>query len=176
VECAAHGRRFPLSMTRRILHWLLAALLVGLVGCDHATKIAARATLGDGRVITLIPRFLDLRYAENRGTAFSILDGARGSGTMILLVVVSLVAIAAIGAYWWRVRRNGATTQLACALVVAGAIGNLVDRAVRGFVVDFVHLHHWPVFNVADVSITIGVAMLMVVSIARARSPGAPSS
>ena len=160
-------------MTRRILHWLLAALLVGLVGCDHATKIAARAALGEGRVVTVIPNVLDLRYAENRGTAFSVFPGAHGAGTMVLLVAVSLFAIGALVVYWWRVRKNGAATQLACALVVAGAIGNLADRAVRGFVVDFVHLHHWPIFNVADVAITIGVAMLLVVSLTRAKKRAA---
>ena len=146
---------------------MLAALLVGLVGCDHATKIAAHATLGEGRVVTLIPNVLDLRYAENRSTAFSLIDGAHAGKTVALLVVVSLLAIAAIGAYWWRVRKHGAATQLACALIVAGAIGNLADRAARGFVVDFVHLHHWPIFNVADVAITIGVAMLVAVSLVR---------
>ena len=152
-------------MTRRILHWMLATLLVGLVGCDHATKIAARATLGEGRVVTLIPNVLDLRYAENRGTAFSLIGDAHQRTTIALLVVVSLIAIVAIGVYWWRARRNGAATQLACALIVAGAIGNLADRALRGFVVDFVHLHHWPIFNVADVAITAGVLMLVVLSL-----------
>jgi signal peptidase II len=171
----APAASFPAPMTRRILHWLLGALLVGLVGCDHATKIAAHATLGEGRVVTVIPNVLDLRYAENRGTAFSLFDAAHGRGAMWLLVAVSMLAIIAIGVYWWRVRHHGAPTQLACALVVAGAIGNLADRAVRGFVVDFVHLHHWPIFNVADVAITIGVAMLLVVSLAREKKRNAPS-
>jgi signal peptidase II len=156
-------------MTRRLLHLFLGLLLVGLVGCDHATKAAARATLADGRVVTLVPNVLDLRYAENRGTAFSLIDHAQGR-TTLMLVVVSLFAIAAIAVYWWRLRGARASTQIACALIGAGAIGNVVDRVARGYVVDFVNLHHWPIFNVADVAITIGVAMLLLGSIARARA------
>ena len=124
----------------------------------------------------MIPNVLDLRYAENHGTAFSILDGSHGTRTMVLLVLGSLLAIFAICLYWWRVRRNGPATQLACALVVAGAIGNLADRAVRGFVVDFVHLHRWPIFNVADVAITLGVAMLLVAAFVGGKRRDAPSA
>src|SRR5579859_4796670 len=155
-------------MTRKLLHWLLGVLLVGLVGCDHATKAAARATLGAGRVVTVVPNLLDLRYAENHGTAFSVFEHARGA-TTAMLVVVSIVAVAAIAVFWWKRRTARPSTQIACALVVAGAIGNVADRVVRGYVVDFVHLHHWPIFNVADVAITLGVAMLLFASMARAR-------
>jgi len=156
-------------MTRRLLHWLLGLLLVGLVGCDHATKAAARATLGSGRVVTVVPNVLDLRYAENRGTAFSLFEPSRGGATA-MIIVASLVALVAIAAFWWKRRGGGIWTQLGCAFVVAGAIGNVVDRAARGYVVDFVHLHHWPIFNVADVAITVGVAMLLLGSIVRTRA------
>ena len=158
-------------MTRRLLHVLLALLLVGLVGCDHATKAAARATLGSGRVVTIVPNLLDLRYAENRGTAFSLFEHARGATTTLMLVIVSLVAIAAIALYWWRLRGARPSKQIACAFIVAGAIGNVVDRAARGYVVDFVHLHHWPIFNVADVAIVVGVALLLITGRTAAAPP-----
>ena len=148
-------------------------MIAGLVGCDHATKHVARAALGSGRVLTLVPGVLDLRYAENRGTAFSVLEGARSPFTLALLISLSAIALTSLGVWWWRRRHERAASQIGFAMIVGGAIGNLIDRAARGFVIDFVHLHHWPVFNVADVAITAGVGLLLLDALRRRREPAA---
>ncbi|GAC1540396.1 MAG: hypothetical protein NVS3B10_05080 [Polyangiales bacterium] len=162
-------------LTRRLLPAGLALSMVGLVGCDHATKHAARAALAGGRVFTLVPGLLDLRYAENRSTAFSLLDEARTPSAVALLAALTALALVAIAVWWWRSRRAAPTVHVGFAFVVDGAIGNLGDRVARGFVVDFVHLRHWPIFNVADVAITLGVGLIALGALTR-RSRTEPAS
>ncbi|MDP9003068.1 MAG: signal peptidase II [Myxococcota bacterium] len=134
-----------------------------LFGCDHATKIAAKAALAGGRVVPICDGILELRYAANDDTAFSLLHAlgvARNPGVLLLLPVV---AIAGLIATWIVAGRRGAspTQHAGLALVLAGALGNVVDRAVRGYVIDFIHIARWPVFNVADVAVCAGVGVLV---------------
>ena len=161
----------------RLRHGLLlrsgiVLLTVALFGCDHATKAAARAALGGGRVVPIFDGVVELRYAANDDTAFSLLRALGLARTPGLLVALSLAALAGVVVAWGAATRKGATTMhhAGFALVVAGALGNVVDRAARGYVVDFIHVARWPVFNVADVAICAGALALIV---ARARS--APS-
>lgn len=150
--------------------WAFFLPVLGLVGCDHATKAAARAALGGGPT-TLIPGVLDLRLAENHDTAFGLfrLFGLRPPAWA--LATLAALVIAAVAALIWSRRAEASRLELAAfALVLGGAIGNVLDRAVRGFVVDFVHLHHWPIFNVADVAVVAGGALLVLAS-RPARSP-----
>lgn len=85
-----------------------------------------------------------------------------------------LLALAALGALfvavlWWRRRKEATTMEHAAwSLTMAGAFGNMADRIVRGYVVDFIHLRHWPVFNVADALVVCGVLLLLL---ARRKAP-----
>jgi signal peptidase II len=81
------------------------------------------------------------------------------------LVVLGALAVVALVALLMRRRPRPRVVEAALVLVTAGAIGNYLDRLTRGYVIDFVHLHHWPVFNVADVYVTGGAALLAVLSI-----------
>ncbi len=73
------------------------------------------------------------------------------------------MALAAVCAWWWRRRKTASPIEQAgIALIVAGAVGNLADRLIRGFVVDFIYLHYWPIFNVADALVAIGALMLLL--------------
>jgi len=144
----------------RLRCFLLIAFCGGLLGCDHATKLAAEHELGAGRVVSVVPNVLELRYAQNHDVAFSALQQVdvphKG---WILIAVMSVVLAFTIG--MWIRHRKGKTNwdmgDAAYAFIVAGALGNVIDRIVRGYVVDFIHLTHWPVFNVADALIVIGL-------------------
>lgn len=147
-------------MRRRLL--LLVLSLVALTGCDHVTKHWAEANLRGRAPLVLVSGVVDLTYAENRDTAFSLTRAIPKEVKRPLLLLSGAVAMAALGAAWYRRRAAGLAAQAPYALVGAGALGNILDRVARGYVVDFVHVHHWPVFNVADGLIVVGVGLLLI--------------
>jgi signal peptidase II len=131
-----------------------------VVVADQLTKLWAVAAL-PGRPVHVVDRLLELRLTRNPGGAFSILTGL----TPVLAVLAAVMAVVLV-------RTTRRTTDrivaYSLALVLGGAVGNLVDRLVRspgvlrGEVVDFIKLPHWPTFNLADSAITIGVALIIV--------------
>ncbi len=147
---------------------------LALVGCDHATKIVAQTALDGRGPLSIVPGLLDLRYAENHDTAFSLLRSLHFPGKTALLFVVSAIILGFVLVTWSRRRRSSAAEQVGYALIVAGAVGNALDRALRGFVVDFIEIHRWPVFNVADVAIVAGVMLLAIVTLRRSRDEISP--
>jgi signal peptidase II len=158
-------------MAKSIRLGLLLTVLLLLVGCDHATKLVAERTLAGAPPVQVVPGLLDLTYAPNEDIAFSVLHrfgigrfgnwSDAGLDKRWLLVAFSSVAIVALATLYWRRRRTASTMeQIAWAAVFAGAVGNVLDRIVRGHVVDFLRLPHWPVFNLADVFIVLGVIAL----------------
>ena len=159
-------------MARRAMGWLLVIFTLALVGCDHATKVAAQAALGRRGPVALLPGLLDLHYAENRDTAFSLLRAVPFHGKGAFLVAASLVGLCAVLFAWWRRRRASTTEQAAYALLVAGAFGNAIDRVGRGYVVDFIEIHRWPIFNVADMAIVAGAVLLAIAAFRRSRGDG----
>lgn len=148
---------------RRMLPWL--ALAAVLVVADQASKLAVLAALRPGESIPLTG-FFNLVLVFNKGAAFSFLAGAPGWQTPLLV----LVAVLAIAGICWMLWRNPGRTllDLGLALILAGAVGNLIDRIAYGQVVDFLDVHafgwHWPAFNVADSAITSGAAILIAES------------
>jgi len=142
---------------------LFVVLAFGLVGCDHASKLAAKTHLEGQPSVEIAPGWFSLRYVENRDVGFSLL---REVPPAIRLPLIIVLGLATIGALLWHWRRTSAaatwprTSHVAHALLLAGAVGNLSDRLLRGYVVDFLHVQHWPVFNLADIFIVAGVALL----------------
>jgi len=141
---------------------LLLGVAAAVLALDQLTKAWAVAALDGGRTIDLVGS-LRLRLTINYGSAFSLANG-RGAPISLLALVVAAILL--------RTGRHATRAPMAVALglVVGGAFGNLVDRAVRagdgflgGGVVDFVDLQWWPVFNVADAAIVTGAALLFVV-------------
>jgi signal peptidase II len=129
-------------------------------GLDRLTKIWAEATL-PGAPIDVIPGVLTLRFTTNSGGAFSI-----GRSAPWFFVGVSAIVIVAILATSFRHTNRFVAASLG--LVLGGALGNLTDRAFRapafrGRVVDFIDLHVWPVFNLADTAIVVGAILLAVI-------------
>src|SRR3989449_1297934 len=142
------------------LGYLVAAL--GIYLMDQASKAWAvrRLRFADR---TIISGALDLVYAENRGIAFGQLQEGGAFGRWFFVMLATAAAIAVLY-YFFRTPRNDDRILGACALLLAGILGNLTDRVRFGFVIDFILLHagqyHWPTFNVADASISIGAMLL----------------
>jgi signal peptidase II len=161
-----------MKASRRLFLALLACV-VCLVGCDHATKLAAETALRDHAPLAVAPG-VDLLYTENHGVAFSALERLSIHPAAWVLVALALAETLVVLGWWWRRRRAGKLEHAAFALLVAGALGNTIDRAARGHVVDFIHVHFWPVFNVADILVAGGMLLLAALSWRR-RAP-APAS
>jgi signal peptidase II len=147
-------------MARKLSAIFVLLFTLALFGCDHATKALAEGVLQRQAPLSLVPGVIELRYAENHDIAFSALGRLAVVPPSSALLAFGAAAIVALAIAWW-VRRRAATSaeHLAFGLILAGALGNVVDRAARGYVVDFIHVTHWPVFNVADVAIVVGVAL-----------------
>ena len=138
----------------------LLGLLFGLVGCDHVTKALAKSELEARPAQALIDPVLKLRYVENTDVAFNLLRWVPPSVREPLLLGTGALAILTVGALLLRSSISG-RSRAGLLLVLAGALGNYADRVWRGYVVDFIHVTHWPVFNVADVLIVVGGALLL---------------
>lgn len=136
--------------------WALAAAVCGLVvAADQAAKAAIDVHLVPGEDVAVLGP-LELTLAHNRGVAFGLAGGA-GTG----LVLVTLAALAVIG-YLFARNPTRPGMWIAVGLLAGGAIGNLADRVRRDAVTDFVAVGSWPPFNLADVAITLGVLLLVL--------------
>ena len=141
------------------------ALAVAVLALDQLTKHLALLHLDPVLPVVVIP-FFNLVLVWNRGVSFGMLSGA-GHAAPWLLVGLALVIAAFLVAWLWREQR--VLPQTALWLVLAGAIGNIIDRLRFGAVVDFLDFHlagyHWPAFNVADSAIVIGAGLLLIDSL-----------
>lgn len=154
---------------------LLATLVLGLIGCDHATKHLAETGLRGKPPTNLITNVLELRYTQNHDVGFSLLRSIPEKTRTPLIFAGGAAGLLLVSLLWRRRRQEGANwlEQLAYAAILAGALGNLSDRLLRGYVVDFVYLHHWPVFNAADAYLVVGVALVFLGSRERRGQDGA---
>ena len=138
---------------------LYAILALVLLAADQVTKFLVRANIDLGESIPFIPHLLDLTYVQNTGAAFSILRERTWLlalvSALVVVIVAVLVARGVIG---------GKLGRLAALLVMCGGVGNLIDRVVLGYVTDMLEtvFMDFPVFNLADCYITIGVVLLFI--------------
>lgn len=134
---------------------LLAAVCVGVLALDQVSKAIIEANLVPGEMVSVVGP-LDLTLTHNRGIAFGLAGGAG-------LPLIGFVAIA-LGFVVYLFSREPARPWmwLAGGLVCGGAIGNLIDRVRAGEVTDFIHLPSWPAFNVADIAVSCGVVLLVL--------------
>lgn len=148
---------------RRGLYLWIAGLVVAL---DQATKALVDRYMELHESHSIIDGLARLTYVQNRGAAFGILSDADLPYQSALFSVVSVVALLAIAVYAWRLPAASRLPQAALALIMGGAVGNLLDRARLGYVIDYVDVywgrHHWPAFNVADAAISVGVGLLVL--------------
>ncbi|MEM7048119.1 MAG: signal peptidase II [Acidobacteriota bacterium] len=154
----------------------LAFLLItaAIVGLDRWTKGLIERSFDLGESRTVISGFFDLTHVRNTGAAFGLFARPEAGETSWLLTGLGLVALGAIGTYFVLTPARARLLLASLALILGGAIGNLIDRLVSGAVTDFLDFyvgsHHWPSFNVADSAITVGIA-LMVIDSFRSREP-----
>lgn len=130
-----------------------------LLGCDQAAKVAARHVLvGLNDSIVLIPQVLGLSYVENRGAAFGMLQNQQ-------IIFVAIALLVSAGALYYIIfgHSKSILEVAALACIVSGAIGNLIDRMVFGYVTDFIAtlFMRFPVFNIADMAICVGCALFV---------------
>jgi len=157
---------------RGTLPWL--GLAVAVVALDQWTKHLAIQGLRLHMPVELLP-FLSLTLAHNTGAAFSFLSDAQGWQRWFFTGLGLLVSTAIV---LWLGRLPRAARWQACALalILGGALGNVWDRIQLGYVIDFIDAHvggsHWPAFNIADSSITIGAVMLIIDAFALRKAPG----
>ena len=139
---------------------LIAAVL--LVAVDQITKYIALTQLKPIGSVTFIDGFMDFTFVENRGAAFGIF-----SGKTWLLLVISIIICAVL--VWAMTKmpktKEYRTLRVTFVLILSGAVGNIIDRALRGYVVDFFEFTFikWPVFNMADIYVVVGTIVMAVI-------------
>jgi signal peptidase II len=137
-----------------------------VVAVDQATKALIDRVMGLHESRDIVAGLMRLTYVRNRGAAFGVFSDAELPYQAWVFAAVSLLALFAIGVYAWRLPTTSRLPRLALALIIGGALGNLIDRVRLGYVIDFIDVfwrtHHWPAFNAADSSITIGVSLLVL--------------
>ena len=160
------GGDAPRRVSRRarlavVLYGMASVVVLG----DRLTKIWATGSLQGRPPIKLVSGVLDLSFTTNSGGAFGLLGGASFLFFGATILVAAVIVYASFSL-------PGVTASAGLGLVLGGAFGNLIDRlvnggALSGRVVDFIHLHGWPVFNVADSAIVVGAATVLIASLLR---------
>lgn len=150
------------KLSSRTNYIFAIGLILVILLVDFYTKYIVRNDVRFIKGVPLIPNLLNLIYVKNEGAAFSMLSGYR-----IALIIISSLAII-LGIYAiTRLYRNNKIIILSVSMVIAGGIGNLIDRIFFGFVTDMISLSFFPpVFNVADISVTLGCIILIIYIIA----------
>jgi signal peptidase II len=142
--------------------WIALAVVV----LDQMVKAIVRREIALNESITVIPGFFDLTRVHNTGTAFGFMNATDFPFKTVILACVAIGALAALAMYAATLPANQWLARIGLALILGGAAGNLIDRITEGYVVDFVDLYwsgwHFWAFNVADASITIGVALMIL--------------
>jgi signal peptidase II len=155
-----------------MLRWLALSGLVVLI--DQVTKWIAERGLALHDPVAVVPYF-NLTLTYNTGAAFSFLSRAGGWQRWFFIVLATAVSVAIV-VWLSRLDRGERWTAAGLALVLGGAVGNLIDRLAHGHVIDFIDLYygayHWPAFNVADSSISVGAGILIVHGLLDARNAG----
>lgn len=163
----------PVTFVRKFSVPIVSAILLG--AADQASKVWAVRNLPLFELREIVPGFFGLVHVRNTGVAFSLLSNLDSRWVHPLLILATVLAMGAVLAYIAFLPCRGAA-PVGLGLILGGAIGNLIDRARLGYVVDFLDLywrnHHWPTFNVADIGITVGVALLLIDMVVSPKEPG----
>ena len=137
-----------------------------IVILDQITKALVRANLPLGDSRTILPGWLDLTHVQNTGAAFGLMNNIDFPYKAYVMIGVAAVALLAIAAYGTQLGFQDRLARIGLALILGGAFGNLIDRAIFGHVVDFVDVYwndvHFWAFNVADAAITVGAALVIL--------------
>ncbi len=159
---AVIGSTGTMARRRTLEIWLPLVILA----LDQITKELVRRSLELHESVTVIPGFLDFTHVRNTGAAFGILNSADFEYKTIFIVVIASAGLIGVAAYSASLASQQLAARIGLALIIGGAAGNLIDRVLVGYVVDFVDVywrdHHFWAFNVADSAITIGVGVMIL--------------
>ena len=138
------------------LYYILALLIIGV---DQLTKYMTVANIDLYEVVNVIPNVLSWMYLRNTGAAWSILEGQ-----MWFFYIVTLVVVVVVVYYLQKYGRQSGLLALSLSFILAGSIGNVIDRLRFGYVVDMIRLEFiaFPIFNVADMALSVGVALMIL--------------
>lgn len=144
---------------------MLISLIVAAVVADQSTKTAALSLLSQGTAVPVLPGF-NLSLGFNTGASFGMMGGFMAGKPLLMAALTGALTIAfAVMAF----RAQHALERAGFALVVGGALGNIIDRVRQGAVTDFLDVYwrdwHWPTFNVADIAITLGAVLILAASL-----------
>ncbi len=164
-------------MNRRIFYFLF--ILVLLVA-DQLTKAVVAQKIPFLSSKSIIPGFLNLTHIRNRGAIFGFFSQSGSQFLYVILTLASLAALALVVFYFFKTPPSERLMIISLSLILAGALGNMIDRMFRGYVIDFMDFYvkkwHWPSFNIADASITIGACFLIFTFFFRKGLKCTPSS
>jgi len=150
----------------RYAHPLELGTMAVVVAVDQLTKAIVRQVLPLGESWSIVSEFLDLTHVHNTGAAFGLLNAVEFPYKPVVMIAIAAIALVAIAAYATQLGFHERMARFGLALILGGAFGNLIDRAVAGYVVDFVDVYwgatHFWAFNVADSAITIGAILVLL--------------
>jgi signal peptidase II len=162
-----------MTLLRKFSVPIVSAVVLG--AADQASKVWAVRNLPEYELREIVHGFFGLVHVRNTGVAFSLLANLDHRWVHPFLILATVLAMGAVLAYIAYLPCRGAA-PIGLGLILGGAIGNLIDRARLGYVVDFIDLywrnHHWPTFNVADIGITVGVILLLIDMVFAPKEPG----
>jgi signal peptidase II len=140
--------------------------ILSVLALDQLTKQMVKRTLDLHDTVNVIPGLLDLTHVRNTGAAFGILNAADFPYKPAVMIAIAAIALVAIAAYGAQLGFHERLARLGLSLILGGAFGNLIDRAIAGHVVDFVDVYwgtsHFWAFNVADAAITVGAVLVLL--------------
>ncbi len=159
-----------------MLKWLWLSLIALIL--DQWSKIVIDKSMSLYESIVISP-FFNLTYVRNSGAAFSFLSDAGGWQRWFFSAMALLISVILI-AWLYRLKKHETLLAVALALVLGGALGNLIDRLAYGYVIDFLDVYyqnwHWPAFNIADMAISLGVFLMLLESFGVGKKPEETSS
>ncbi len=133
-------------------------LVIVIVACDQLSKYAIRSLFNVNESVSVFGNFFELRYIQNDGAAFSSFAGKQA-----FLIAVSIIAIIGAAFFLRKMKSEGAMFKVALLCIIAGGIGNLIDRLLLGYVTDMLSFSIFPpVFNIADIAVCLGCGILIV--------------
>jgi signal peptidase II len=158
-------------MKRNLYYFLFVASLFVI---DQVSKAVISKKIALMSAKSIIPGFLNLTHVRNTGAVFGFFSGSGNRSLFIVLTLASLTALGFVVYYFVRTAPSQKLMKFSLSLILAGALGNLLDRVLRGYVVDFIDFYikksHWPAFNVADSCITIGAVLIVSAFILKRKS------
>jgi signal peptidase II len=144
----------------------LLAVTPAFVVLDQWTKYLVDHRMLLHQSVPILPGWFELTYVRNRGAVFGFLSGVDSWWRLPFFLTFSTVAVVLLAIFYIRSRPDQGLLRLSLALILAGAIGNVIDRLRFGYVIDFLDVHwrhhHWPAFNIADSAISVGICLMLL--------------